>query len=113
MKRQYYILLHTSSSINPDNLSVNPFAVLAGKEAYNTGNINWETDSVKRTPSCSVLKESVEEEPGQECHSYLVNLIISQVLAVRNVLSADLVVHIGLDSTWGNAVYSDLLVTHI
>jgi hypothetical protein len=46
-------------------------------------------------------------------HSYLVNLIVIQVFSVRDVLSAHLVVHVGLDSTRGNAVDSNLLVTEI
>ncbi len=47
------------------------------------------------------------------CQSYLIDLIITQVLAIGNVLSADLVVHIGLDSTRSNAVHRDFLITEI
>jgi len=89
--------LHASSAINAQNLSVDPFAILAGKEAHNTSNINWETDSVERRPSGGVL----------------IDTIIGQLLSSGNVLSANLVVHVGLNSTRSNAVDGDLLVTEV
>jgi len=49
--------LHTSSSVNTNDLSIDPFAVLAGKEAYNSCNIDRESNSVQRTPCFSILGE--------------------------------------------------------
>jgi hypothetical protein len=48
-------LLHARRSIDTQYLSIDPFAILAGKEAYNTGNIDWQTNSVERAPCDSVL----------------------------------------------------------
>jgi hypothetical protein len=45
--------------------------------------------------------------------AYLINLIITKVLSVWNVFSADLVVHVGLDTARGDAVDGNLLVTHV
>ena len=49
----------------------------------------------------------------KQISSYLVNLIIAQVFAVRNILSAYCVVHIRLDSAWGNAVDCDSFVAEV
>merc|ERR1712093_330981 len=43
----------------------------------------------------------------------LVDLIIVELLSSWDVLPADLVVHIRIDSTWSDAVDCDLLVTHV
>lgn len=49
-------LSHASSSINANHLSINPFSVLAGKEADNTRDVDGKTNTVERTPGGSVLK---------------------------------------------------------
>lgn len=111
--KNHKILLHASSSINTQHLSVNPLTVLASKEADNTSNINWKADTVKWGPGSSVLLRVSSCLEKWKFRSYLVDLLIVQVSTVWNIFSADFVVHVGLDSTWSNAVDSDLLVTHI
>ena len=38
--------LHTSSTINANDLAIDPFAILRCKEGGYTGNIDWHADSV-------------------------------------------------------------------
>lgn len=45
--------------------------------------------------------------------AHLVNTLIVELVAVGDVLSADLVVHVGLDTAGGDGVDGDLLVTKI
>jgi len=47
--------LHARSTVNAEDLAVDPLAVLRGKEADNTGNINGETNTVERRPGSSEL----------------------------------------------------------
>lgn len=49
------VRLHHSVSINPEDLSVNPFTILRCQEADNTGNINRQTNTAERRPRGSVL----------------------------------------------------------
>jgi hypothetical protein len=49
------LLLHAGSTIDADDLSVNPFAILASKETNHARNVNWQTNTVQRTPGCSIL----------------------------------------------------------
>lgn len=45
--------------------------------------------------------------------AYLIDLVVAELVTVWNVLAAHSVVHISLDTTWRNAVDSDLLVTTV
>lgn len=49
------LLLHAGSAVNADDLAVDPFTVLGGKEADNAGNVNWLADAVHWRPCGSVL----------------------------------------------------------
>ena len=84
-------------TIDSDDLSVDPFTVLRREEANNTGNVDGETDTAERRPGSGVL----------------VDLVVGEVGTVGNVLAADGVVHVGADTTGGNDVDSDLLVTEV
>ena len=89
--------LHAGGTVNANDLSVDPLTILGGEEADDTGNVDWLTDTVHWGPGGGVL----------------VDLLVGEVLSVGNVLLADGVVHVGLDTTWGDAVDSDLLVTAV
>jgi hypothetical protein len=52
----------------------------------------------------------VERRP---CGGILVDLVICELFAVGDVFSADFVVHVGLDTTWSNAVDGDFLVAEV
>lgn len=45
--------------------------------------------------------------------SILVDFLVAEVGTVGDVFAADFVVHVGSDSSGGNAVYGDLLVSKI
>jgi hypothetical protein len=49
--------LHTSSSINTNDLAIDPFVVLVSKEAYNSRNIDGKSNSVQRTLCFCILVE--------------------------------------------------------
>lgn len=49
--------LHHSRPIDSEDLSIDPLSVLAGEETDDTGDINWETDTVERRPGGSVLRQ--------------------------------------------------------
>jgi len=83
--------------VNANNLSIDPLTVLGGEETNNAGNVDWLANTVMWRP----------------CSGVNVNLVVVHLLSSWNVLLADSVVHVGLDTTWGNAVDSDLLVTSI
>jgi hypothetical protein len=89
--------LHACGAIDTDDLSVDPFTILGSEEADNTGNIDGETDTAERGPGSGVL----------------VNLVVGEVGTVGDVLAADGVVHVSLDTTGGNDIDSDLLVTEV
>jgi hypothetical protein len=89
--------LHASSTVNANDLSIDPVTVLGGKEADNAGNVYWLTNTVVRRPSACVL----------------IDLVVAELVAIGNVLAADGVVHVSLDATGGNAVDGDLLLTSI
>jgi len=89
--------LHACSTVNTNDLSVDPGTVLGGEEAHNTGNVDWLTDTVDWGPSGGVL----------------VDLVVGEVGSTGDVLTADGVVHVGLDATWGDTVDGDLLVTSV
>jgi len=91
------IILHASGSVDADNLAVYPLTVLGGEEGNNAGNVDGLTNAVVWRPGLGVL----------------VNLVVIHLVSARNVLLADCVIHIGLDTTWSNAVDSNLLVTSI
>jgi hypothetical protein len=45
--------------------------------------------------------------------SYLVNAVVVEAVAVGDVLSADGMVHVGLDTARRDSVHGDLLVTEV
>jgi hypothetical protein len=85
------------TSVNADDLSVDPLAVLGGEEANNAGNVHGLSNTVVWGPCCGVN----------------IDLVVAHLLTSGNVLLAHGVVHVSLDTTWSNAVDSDLLVTSI
>jgi hypothetical protein len=89
--------LHAGSTVNADDLSVDPFTVLGREEADDTGNVDGETDTAEGRPGGGVL----------------VDLVVGEVDTVGNVLAADGVVHVGADTAGGDDVDSDLLVTEV
>jgi hypothetical protein len=89
--------LHASGTVDADNLSVDPVTVLGSKEADDAGDVYWLTNTVVRGP----------------CACELVNLVVGELVTIGNVLAADGVVHVGLDTTGCNAVDSDLLLAGI
>jgi hypothetical protein len=90
-------VLHARRAIDAKNLSVDPFAILRSKEADDTRNIDRKADPVQWRPASGIL----------------IDTLVIQLGAVRNVLAADGVVHVRLDASGGNGVNSDLLVTEI
>jgi hypothetical protein len=89
--------LHTSSTVDAEDLSVHPVAVLRREEANDAGNIKGLADTVVWRPGAGIL----------------IDLIVGERLAPRDVLTAHSLVHIGLDATRGDAVDSDLLLASI
>lgn len=89
--------LHASSAIDANDFAVDPLTILGGQEGGDTGNINGHTDTVHGGPGGRVL----------------VNLCVVQVFTVGDVLLADGVVHVGLDTTGGHSVDGDLLVSTV
>ncbi len=89
--------LHAGSAVNTNDLSVDPIAILRGKEADDTGNVDGLADTVV----------------GRPCAGVLVNLVVAKLITSGNVLAADSVVHVGLDATGGNAVDGNLLLTSV
>ena len=84
-------------AINTDDLAVDPATILRSEEAEDASDIEGLTDASKRGPGSGIL----------------VDLVVGEVGSTGDVLTADGVVHVGLDATRGNAVDSDLLVTSI
>ena len=80
-----------------EDLAVDPFTVLGRQEADHTGNVDGLADTVVWGPGGSVL----------------VDLIVGHLVATRNVLLANSVVHVGLDATRGNAVDGNLLLASV
>jgi hypothetical protein len=89
--------LHAGGSVNANDLSIDPLTVGGCQKANDTGNIEWLSNTALRRPSSGVL----------------VDLVVAHLLTTWNVLLANGVVHVGLDTTWSNAVDSDLLVTAV
>jgi hypothetical protein len=89
--------LHASSTVNANDLSVDPVTVLGGKEADNAGNVHWLANTVVRGPSACIL----------------VDLVVAELVATGNVLAAYSVVHVGLDTTGCYTVDCDLLLASI
>jgi len=89
--------LHASSAVNANDLAVDPVTVLRGKEADDAGDIDGLTDTVV----------------GRPCARVLVDLVVAERLASRNVLAANSVVHIGLDATGGDTVDGNLLLSSV
>jgi len=89
--------LHAGGTINSNNLSIDPFTISRSEESNNASNIKWLANTVVWGPGSSVL----------------IDLVVVEFLAIWNVLFADSVIHISLDTTWCNTVDSDLLVTTV
>jgi hypothetical protein len=89
--------LHASSTVNANDLSVNPVTVLGGKEADDAGNVHWLANTVVRRP----------------CACKLVDLVVAELVASGNVLAAYGVVHVGLDTTGCYAVDSNLFLASV
>lgn len=89
--------LHAGSAVNTEDLSVDPLTVLRGEEADDAGDVDRETDTVEGRPGAGEL----------------VHLVVRQVGAVGDVLSADGVVHVRLDPAGGDGVDGDLLVAKV
>lgn len=89
--------LHASGAIDTDDLAVDPVTILGSEEADDTSNVDGLTDTLARRPGLGVL----------------VDLVVSEVGSSGNILTTDGVVHVGLDSTRGNSVDSDALVTTV
>jgi hypothetical protein len=89
--------LHTSSTVDANDLSIHPVPILRCKEADDAGNVHWLTDTVVRRPSLGIL----------------IDLVVTELLATRNVLTADSVVHVGLDTAGRDAVDGDLLLAGV
>lgn len=45
--------------------------------------------------------------------TYLIDLIVAEVLAIWDIFTAHGVVHVGLDAAWSDAVDGDLLVAAV
>jgi len=89
--------LHAGGTVNANDLAVDPLTILGGEEADNTGNVDGLTNTLHGRPGLGVL----------------VNLVVGEVGTAGNVLAADGVVHVGLDTTGRNSVDSDALVTGV
>lgn len=89
--------LHAGGTVNANDLAVDPLTVLGGEEADNAGNVDGLADTLHGRPGLGVL----------------VDLVVGEVLTTGDVLAADGVVHVGLDTTGGNGVDSDALVTTV
>jgi hypothetical protein len=90
-------VLHASSTIDAEDLSVHPVTVLRREETNNAGNIKGLTDTVVWRPGAGIL----------------VDLIVGELFASRDVLAAHSLVHVGLDTTRGDTVDGNLLLTSI
>lgn len=77
--------------------NVDPFTVLACQEADHASDVDGLADAVEWGPGAGIL----------------VDLVVGELLTTGDVLAADLVVHVGLDATRGDAVDGDLLVTAV
>ena len=93
----FFIFLHHGVAVNTDDLAVDPATILRSEEAEDASDIEGLTDASKRGPGSGIL----------------VDLVVGEVGSTGDVLTADGVVHVGLDATRGNAVDSDLLVASI
>lgn len=51
--------LHARSTVDSENLAVDPLAILGGKETDNTGDVDGETDTVERRPASSELLKAI------------------------------------------------------
>jgi hypothetical protein len=89
--------LHAGSSINTNDLSVDPVTVLGSKEADDARNVHWLSNTVVRGP----------------CACELVDLVVAELVTSGNVFTTDGVVHVCLDATGCYAVDSNLLLSSI
>jgi hypothetical protein len=83
--------------LNSNDLAIDPVTILRSKEGNDTGNVEWLTNTVMWGPGSGIF----------------VNLVVVHLITTWNILLADSVIHVGLDTTWSNAVDSDLLVTTV
>jgi len=91
------LCLHAGGSVNTNDLSIDPLTIIRSQEGDDTGNIERLANTIVWRPSGSIL----------------IDLIVAQLLTTGNVLLADGVIHISLNTTRGNAVDSNLLITAI
>lgn len=105
--------LHARSTVNTKHLAVDPLAILGSQEADSAGDINRKTDPVERGPTSRELGRSASAGKGEHERPYLVNTFVVKLVAVGNVLSADGMVHVGLDAAGGDGVDRDLLVAKV
>lgn len=89
--------LHTSSTVNANNLSVDPVTVLGGKEADDAGDIYWLANTVV----------------GRPCAGVLIDLVVTELVTSGDVLAAHGVVHVSLDASRCYAVDSNFLLSGI
>lgn len=88
---------YTSSTVDTNDLSIDPLTVLGGQEGGDSGDVDGHADAVHGGPGGGVL----------------VDLLVVEVLAVGDVLLAHGVVHVGLDAAGGDGVDGDLLVAAV
>ena len=54
-RRHNIVCLHASSSVDAQNLAVDPAAVIRGEEADHASDVDRQADTMHRRPACSVL----------------------------------------------------------
>ena len=89
--------LHTSRAVNPNDLAVDPLAILRSEESSHARDVDRHADAVCGRPGRGVL----------------VDLLVGEVLAVGDVFLADLLVHVGLDAARRDRVHGDALVAGV
>jgi hypothetical protein len=68
---------------------------------------------VERGPTSRELVKLASARKGEYGEAYLVNTLVIELVAVGDVLPADSVVHVGLDTAGCDGIDGDLLVTEV
>ena len=89
--------LHAGSAVNANDLAVYPVTILRSEESNDASDVDGLADALHGRPGLGVL----------------VDLVVAERLASRNVLAANGVVHVGLDATGGDTVDSNLLLSSV
>lgn len=110
-RERYECTLHARTTINAQDLAVDPPAVLRGEETDDARNVDGKTDAVGRGPAGGVLESQQESSGGRG--TYLVNFVVLEGVAAGDILPADGVVHVRLDAAGGNGVDGDFLVAKV